>query len=220
MSQVVEPIKARDRNPYPNHMETRVETDSRESVLGERFEQALVFAAREHRLQRRSGDGGIPYIGHLLGVCALVIEDGGDEDEAIAALLHDAVEDQGGEAMLARIRDEFGERVAYIVLACSDTTEEPKPPWKKRKVAYLDHLETASANVLRVSLADKLFNARAILRDYLVLGDKVWARFKEGRVGQLWYYRALADAFARVAPGSRSRELSEVVDELERHIAR
>lgn len=186
--------------------------------LGERFHQALLFAAQTHRTQRRKGSG-TPYVAHLLGVCSLVIEDGGDEDEAIAALLHDAVEDQGGEPMLAQIRERFGERVADIVLACSDTTVEPKPPWQERKEAYLTHLVDAPPSVLRVSLADKLYNARAILGDYLEIGDEVWKRFRAGRDSQLWYYRALADAFSAAAPGRLARELTETVDELERATA-
>src|SRR5262249_24581808 len=131
--------------------------------LGERFEEALRFAAATHRSQVRKGSG-IPYVGHLLGVCSLVIEDGGDEDEASAALLQDADEDQGGERMLDEIRRRFGDVVAAIVAACSDTFESPKPPWKARKQSYLEHLDNQSESVLRVSLADKLFNARAILR--------------------------------------------------------
>ena len=145
-------------------------------VLSERFEQALQFAAATHRTQVRKGSG-IPYVGHLLGVCSLVIEDGGSEDEAIAALLHDAAEDQGGQPMLDEIRERFGDHVAGIVAACSDTIESPKPPWRARKEAYLEHLEHQPESVLRVSLADKLFNARAILRDYLVVGDELWSRF-------------------------------------------
>ncbi|MGO9753823.1 MAG: HD domain-containing protein [Solirubrobacteraceae bacterium] len=184
-------------------------------VLGERFEQALQFAAATHRSQVRKGSG-IPYVGHLLGVCSLVIEDGGDEDEAIAALLHDAAEDQGGEAMLEEIRTRFGDHVADIVAACSDTFATPKPPWQARKQTYIDHLEDQPEPVLRVSLADKLFNARAILRDYLVVGDQIWDRFKAGRDGQLWYYRELADRFSRRLPGRMAAELAEVVDELER----
>ena len=133
-----------------------------------------------HRDQRRKGTE-IPYIGHLLGVCSLVIEDGGTEDEAIAALLHDAAEDQGGEQTLERIRAEFGDHVAEIVRACSDTLEDPKPPWRTRKEAYLAHLDEQPAPVLRVSLADKLFNARAILRDYLSVGDELWQRFNGRR---------------------------------------
>lgn len=184
-------------------------------VLGERFEQALRFAAATHRSQVRKGSG-IPYVGHLLGVCSLVIEDGGDENEAIAALLHDAAEDQGGETMLAEIRTRFGDQVATIVAACSDTFETPKPPWRERKQSYIAHLDGEPESVLRVSLADKLFNARAILRDYLLSGDDVWSRFKAGRDGQLWYYRKLADCFAERLPGRMAVELAEVVDELER----
>ncbi len=172
-------------------------------MLGERFEQALQFAAATHQSQARKGSG-IPYVDHLLGVCSLVIEDGGDEDEAIAALLHNAAEDQGGESMLDEIRRRFGDRVAAVVAACSDTFESPKPPWKLRKESYIDHLDVQSKSVLRVSLADKLFNARAILRDHLIVGDDVWTRFQSGRDGQLWYYRQLADRSPRFCrPGWR-----------------
>jgi (p)ppGpp synthase/HD superfamily hydrolase len=184
-------------------------------VLGERFEQALQFAAETHRTQARKGSG-IPYVGHLLGVCSLVIEDGGSEDEAIAALLHDAAEDRGGERMLAEIRTRFGDHVAEIVAACSDTFETPKPPWQERKQTYIDHLDAQPEPVLRVSLADKLFNARAILRDYLLVGDHVWSRFKAGRDGQLWYYSRLAGRFTELLPGRMAIELAEVVDELTR----
>jgi (p)ppGpp synthase/HD superfamily hydrolase len=184
-------------------------------VLGERFEGALEFAAATHRTQVRKGSG-IPYVGHLLGVCSLVIEDGGSEDEAIAALLHDAAEDRGGERMLAEIRTRFGDNVADIVAACSDTFEMPKPPWQERKQTYIEHLDSQPEAVLRVSLADKLFNARAILRDYLVVGDQIWDRFKAGRDGQLWYYRELADRFSRLLPGRMAVELTEVVQELDR----
>jgi (p)ppGpp synthase/HD superfamily hydrolase len=184
-------------------------------VLGDRFEQALQFAAATHRTQIRKGSG-IPYIGHLLGVCSLVIEDGGGEDEAIGALLHDAAEDHGGQAMLDQIKDRFGERVATIVEGCTDTLESPKPPWCERKRAYIEHLKSEPEAVLRVSVADKLFNARAILRDYLVVGDALWDRFKTGRRGQLWYYRQLADQFNVLQPGRMAGELNEVVDELER----
>jgi (p)ppGpp synthase/HD superfamily hydrolase len=184
-------------------------------VLGERFEDALAFAARIHRSQLRKG-GEIPYVGHLLGVCSLVIEDGGSEDDAIAALLHDAVEDQGGDAMLAEIRDRFGAAVADIVLACSDTTETPKPPWRARKEAYLAHLDDAPISVLRVSLADKLYNARAILSDYELEGERVWQRFnrRAGRDGQLWYYDELATRFSELYPSPMAIELREVVNEL------
>jgi hypothetical protein len=201
----------------------RMATESREPqasdhVLGERFERALQFAAMTHRAQVRKGSD-IPYVGHLLGVCSLVIEDGGSEDEAIAALLHDAAEDQGGERMLGEIRERFGIQVADIVAACSDTFETPKPPWRERKQAYIEHLDGEPEPVLRVSLADKLFNARAILRDYLTVGEELWDRFRSGRDGQLWYYRQLSDRFNVLLPGRMAVELTEVVDELERMAA-
>ncbi len=179
--------------------------------LGGRFDNALVFAVRKHRTQVRKGSE-VPYAGHLLGVCSLVIEDGGSEDEAIAALLHDVVEDQGGELVLEEVRAQFDEQVAAIVLACSDTTVDPKPPWRERKEAYLAHLTAASLSTLRVSLADKLYNARAILRDRREVGDAVWDRFNTGRDGQLWYYGALADAFVDLRPGPMATELTETVD--------
>jgi (p)ppGpp synthase/HD superfamily hydrolase len=196
-------------------MNQDLDSRPRRIELGERFEDALQFAATTHRLQRRKGSD-VPYMGHLLGVCSLVIEDGGDEDEAVAALLHDAAEDQGGETMLVEIGQRFGGRVADIVAACSDTLKEPKPEWRDRKETYLRHLEHQPDSVLRVSVADKLFNARAILRDYLQVGDELWSRFRTGRDGQLWYYRGLADRFSTLLPGRMATELSEVVAELER----
>ena len=193
------------------------ESESCYQILGERFEDALQFAAGAHRTQVRKGSG-IPYVGHLLGVCSLVIEDCGSEDEVIAALLHDAVEDQGGHNMLEHIRARFGDQVAQIVEACSDTMENPKPPWRTRKETYLEHLAHQSQSALRVSLADKLFNARAILRDYRVVGDEIWARFRTGQDDQLWYYRQLADRFTTLLPSPMATELSEVVDELEKAV--
>jgi (p)ppGpp synthase/HD superfamily hydrolase len=128
---------------------------------GERFERALVFADRAHAGQPRKsgGETAIPYISHLLGVCSLVIEAGGSEDEAIAALLHDAAEDQGGEEMLDRIEAEFGPDVRRVVDACSDTLEQPKPPWRARKESYIAKLASKRDDELRVSLADKVHNA-------------------------------------------------------------
>jgi (p)ppGpp synthase/HD superfamily hydrolase len=184
-------------------------------MLGKRFQKALQFAAKTHQKHPRKGSGH-PYVGHLLGVCALVIEDGGTEDEAIAALLHDAAEDRGGKRMLAKIRKRFGDDVAAIVEALSDTLERRKPDWHPRKERYIAHLEHQPTSVLRVSLADKLFNARATLRDYLCDGDEIWSRFKTGREGQLWYYGALAEIFKRRLPGRMASELDEVVGELKR----
>lgn len=183
--------------------------------LSQRFEEALVFANQLHATQTRKGSGA-PYVSHLLAVTSLVIEAGGDEDTAIAALLHDGPEDQGGRETLAIIRERFGDRVADIVSACSDTFESPKPPWKKRKRAYLDHLPHATPDTLLVSCADKLHNARAILRDYRDCGEELWQRFNGGKEGTLWYYRELVEQFGRTSvPPILLSELALVVDELE-----
>ncbi len=183
--------------------------------LSARFERALVYAFQLHRNQTRKGTN-TPYIAHLLGVAALVIEDGGDEDQAIAALLHDAVEDQGGLATLEKIRAEFGDRVARIVEGCTDAVTLPKPPWRRRKEVYLNHLAEAPAEVRRVSLADKLNNARSILADLRQIGDDVWKRFNGGKEGTLWYYRSLVSIFREEVDGRMVIELNEVVNEIER----
>jgi GTP pyrophosphokinase len=182
--------------------------------MSERFEHALLYAARLHVLQRRKGSGA-PYVAHLLGVASLVLEHGGDEDEAIAALLHDAVEDQGGAATREEIRRRFGERVAAIVDGCTDTDQTAKPPWRERKEAYLAHLPTASASVRLVSAADKLYNARSIVSDLRRVGDAVWERFRGGRDGTLWYYRSLVVAFQAAGASPLVDELAQVVAELE-----
>jgi (p)ppGpp synthase/HD superfamily hydrolase len=174
-----------------------------------------VLACELHTGQVRKGSEGIPYVGHLLGVASIVIEDGGDEDEAIAALLHDAPEDQGGKATLDRIRAEYGKRVGEIVEACTDTLENPKPPWRERKERYIAHLEAAPEGVLRVSLADKVHNARAILADYREVGEELWSRFRGTREESLWYYRTLAVLFSRRRPGPLADELRRTVDEIE-----
>jgi hypothetical protein len=182
--------------------------------LGPRFDRALALARQLHSTQVRKGTE-IPYISHLMGVASLVLEDRGDEDEAIAALLHDAVEDQGGQATLRRIRQLFGDRVARIVDACSDTDVVPKPPWRERKEAYLAHLKDPELpdGAIRVSLADKLHNARAILFD-LRAGHDVFARFSAGPQDQHWYYDALATAFSEVTDSPMVEELRRVIDEL------
>jgi (p)ppGpp synthase/HD superfamily hydrolase len=176
-----------------------------------RFLDALTFASHLHRAQTRKHTD-IPYVSHLLSVAGLVIEYGGSEDEAIAALLHDAVEDQGGEATLATIHDRFGERVAAIVSACTDSTEQPKPPWRPRKEAYLAHIRTADAGARLVSASDKLHNARAIVSDLRAHGAEVWQRFSASPRDVLWYYRGLVNAF--VAAGGPAR----VVEELDRTV--
>lgn len=186
--------------------------------LNSRFEEALVLAARLHAHQKRK-DKDLPYISHLLAVTALVFEDGGDEDEVIAALLHDAAEDQGGLRTLHEIRSRFGERVAAIVEGCSDTFTLPKPPWQERKQAYLEHLRTAPAEVRRVSLADKLHNARTILADLETDGQVVWKRFNGGKQGSLWYYRTLLEIFQSGPDSHMLREFTRVMAEIEKHNA-
>ena len=151
----------------------------------------------------------VPYVTHLLAVAAIVGENGGTEDEVIAALLHDAVEDQGGAATREEIRKRFGNSVAIIVDGTTDTDVIPKPPWQERKRNYVAHVSGASRSVRLVSAADKLHNARSILRDLRTEGEVTWQRFSAGREDQLWYYRALVDAF-RTAGGT-----DEIVDELE-----
>jgi len=187
-------------------------------MYGSRFEDALGYAARLHRQQERKG-AGVPYVTHLLAVAAIVGEQGGSEDEAIAALLHDAVEDQGGQPRLEEIRARYGEAVAEIVWGCTDADTVPKPPWRERKVLYVAHLEEASPSIRLVSSADKLHNARSILMDYRLLGADLWDRFTGGREGTLWYYRALADTFLQLAPGPLADELARTVGEIERLVA-
>ncbi len=183
-------------------------------VLGERFDRALLRAHRYHRDQVRKGVE-TPYFGHLLGVASIVVDEGGDEDEAIAALLHDAPEDQGGEATLEEIEAEFGPKVAHIVHHLSDTFEDPKPPWQVRKEDYLASLrEESDRSVLRVSIADKLHNARSINLDLAEHGESVWADFKGGREGSLWYYNALADIYDRSFPGVLADEFRRTVERM------
>jgi (p)ppGpp synthase/HD superfamily hydrolase len=154
----------------------------------------------------------------LLAVAALVLESGGDEDDAIAALLHDPAEDQGGTARLENVLDRFGERVSDIVVDCTDTLEDPKPDWYERKKTYLAHLPAASASVRRVALADKLHNARCILADLRAVGDRVWHRFNAGKERQFWYYRRLVEVFRRTGADGMAHELDRVVSELEQAV--
>jgi len=184
-----------------------------DKVLGPRYLDAFGYAARLHARQVRKGSG-IPYLTHLMSVSALVLEDGGDEDEAIAGLLHDAVEDQGGQATLEEIRSRYGEKVARIVEACTDSHEVPKPPWRERKERYLAHLRHAPADVRRVSAADKLHNARSILSDYRAHGEAVFDRFTAKKNDTFWYYSSLVAAFQEAGGGRLVSELQRVVDEL------
>ena len=184
-------------------------------LLTQRFEDALTFAARLHARQKRKGSD-IPYVSHLMAVAGLVLENGADEDTAIAALLHDAIEDQGGAKMREEIRRRFGDRVTAIVDGCTDAETIPKPPWRARKEAYVAHIAHADAATRLVSAADKLHNARAILADYRVLGEKLWKRFSGGKDGTLWYYRALSETYRRAGGNPLTEELDRVVAEIER----
>jgi (p)ppGpp synthase/HD superfamily hydrolase len=187
-------------------------------TLTRRFEQALRFATRRHAGQIRKGTG-TPYVSHLLSVAALVLESRGDEDLVIAALLHDVVEDCGGEPMLREVRRRFGKRVADLVEGCTDSDATPKPPWRERKQQYIQRLGTADAATRLVSVADKLHNARSILADYREIGEPLWQRFQGKREGTLWYYRALLGEFRRKHPNRLVDELERVVSELEAVVA-
>ncbi len=183
-------------------------------TYGERFDEALLYASRLHQDQTRKGTH-TPYINHLLAVAAIVGENGGTEDEVIAALLHDGPEDQGGEERLEDIRSRFGDEVANIVDGCTDTYEEPKPAWRPRKKAYVARMASAPASVRLVSSADKLHNARSILADLRAIGEDLWDRFTGGKEGTLWYYRALVEAYAEAGANPVVEELDRVVHEIE-----
>lgn len=186
-------------------------------MLSNRFTQALVYAKELHDTQTRKGSN-IPYLAHLLGVASIALEYGANEDEAIAALLHDAIEDQGGPPTGAEIRRRFGDTVADIVEGCTDGDSNPKPPWRKRKEAYIAHIPTASPSVRLVSAADKLYNAWSILKDYRVLGESVWQRFKGGgKEGTLWYYRSLVTALRQ---GESIAQLTPLINELDRVVTK
>lgn len=183
-------------------------------ILSVKFEQALQYATLIHAGQYRKQTS-IPYISHLLAVAGIALEYGATEEEAIGALLHDAGEDAGGEGRIEDIRLRFGPAVAAIVAGCTDTTATPKPPWRKRKEDYIAHIPRAPASVRLVSAADKLHNARSILRDFRREGEKLWARFNGGRES-LWYYRALVTAFQQAGSNELVEELDRVVSEIER----
>ena len=186
-------------------------------MLSQRFTQALIFATELHADQKRKGSG-VPYIAHLLAVSSIVLDYGGNEDEAIAALLHDAIEDQGGATTREAIRQRFGDDVTAIVDGCTDSDFTPKPPWKERKLKYIAHIPLVSNSVRLVSAADKLHNARTILQDYRIIGEEIWTRFKAGKEGSLWYYRALVNAFYQCGKNPLIEELDRVVTEIEKII--
>ena len=187
-------------------------------ILSTRFQDALTYAAELHKEQLRKGSD-VPYVAHLLAVASIALQQGASENEAIAALLHDAVEDQGGAATREEIRKRFGEEVALIVDGCTDTDVTPKPPWRQRKEAYIRHVRDASESVRLVSASDKVDNARAILRDYRQHGEQVWDRFKGGKAGILWYYRSLIEAFTAAGTNPLVEELDRIVSEIERMAA-
>jgi (p)ppGpp synthase/HD superfamily hydrolase len=196
--------------PLPHRLAKR----GKVPVFSKRFLFALGYAARVHGRQIRKRTER-PYIGHLLGVASIVIEYGGDEDMAIAALLHDAVEDQGGLPRLREIRKKFGKRVAHIVDGCTDAYTEPKAPWLDRKRDYISRVAGENQEVRLVSAADKLSNARESLHELRVHGESVFERFAGKKVGTLWYYRELISAFRRAGSNPLVEELDRVVGELE-----
>lgn len=182
--------------------------------LSGRFENAMVYAARLHRGQVRKGTG-IPYISHLISVAGIALDYGADEDEAIAALLHDAIEDQGGDRTRQEIGRRFGPEVVKIVNGCTDAEVQPKPPWRERKEAYIEHLKHAPRSVRLVSAADKVHNARSILKDYRETGEALWGRFNGGKEGTLWYYRSLVAVFRSIPDVPMVDELDRIVTEIE-----
>ena len=182
-------------------------------ILGPRLQRAFRYAAEKHAGQTRKQTA-VPYLSHLMAVASLALEAGGDEDMAIAALLHDVVEDCGGMPRLREIRKQFGPRVAKIVEGCTDSFVEPKPEWLHRKKDYLREVKHANAETRLVSASDKLHNVRTILADYRQDGEAIWKRFTGKREGTLWYYRALSDEYQR-RPNRITRELEIAVSELE-----
>jgi (p)ppGpp synthase/HD superfamily hydrolase len=186
--------------------------------LGTRLRSAFRYAAEKHEGQARKQTS-VPYLSHLMAVASLVLEAGGDEEMAIAALLHDVVEDCGGMPRLREVRKLFGDRVAKIVEGCTDSFGDPKLEWKQRKSDYLEHVTHADIETRLVSAADKLHNVRTILTDYRQDGEDIWMRFSGKKDGTLWYYRALSDEFQR-GSNRLARELATVVSELEKTVSK
>lgn len=188
-------------------------------AVGKRFRDALMWAAELHEDQSRKG-GDVPYVAHLLGVAAVVLEHGGSEDTAIAALLHDALEDQAHKITEGEISARFGETVERIVIECSDGTPEEQQDrsherWYARKKKYIAEIAHKSDGALMVSMADKLYNIRSMLEDYRAEGDVLWRRFTTGREGNLWYYAAMVEAYEqRVGRTRLWGELARTVAEM------
>lgn len=208
---VARPSKLRSAKLGPAKLPS---TGPRPTKLGPKLKQAFSYAAKWHAGQTRKATT-VPYLSHLMAVASLVLEAGGDEEMAMAALLHDVVEDCGGMPRLREIRKQFGARVARIVEGCTDSFGEPKPDWIERKRGYLEEVTHADAETRLVSASDKLHNVRTILADYRKDGDAIWARFNGKKEGTLWYYRALSDEYART-PNRITRELELAVRELDR----
>ena len=185
--------------------------------LTQRFDDALRFAHDLHREQLRKGNGSA-YFGHLLGVASIVLDDGGSEDEAIGALLHDAAEDQGGREQLENIRAKFGDAVAKIVEDCTDSWEAPKQPWLERKRQYVAHARHLGPSSLRVAAADKVHNAYAILRDLRNDGDRVWDRFNAPADDVVAYYESIVRALRQAGGGKLVEELERIVKGIQREM--
>jgi (p)ppGpp synthase/HD superfamily hydrolase len=185
-------------------------------TLSKRFDDAFQFASDLHRTQTRKSSG-TPYIAHLMAVAAIALEYGATEGEAIAALLHDAVEDQGGPPVLAEIRTRFGDDVAAIVDGCTDTDQVHKPSWWPRKERFIERLASAPYSVRLVVGADKLHNVQSVLADYRRYREDLWSHFTGGKGGTLWFYRAVGDTLRQVARPDET-EMSRLLDEIERNV--
>ncbi len=185
--------------------------------LTTRFDEAFSYAHEAHNAQMRKNTT-VPYLAHLMGVASIVLDDGGSEDEAMAALLHDAAEDAGGRARLDDIRQRFGDAVAQIVEDCTDSWSQPKEPWAERKRQYVEHARSLAPASLRVSAADKVHNAYAILRDLRNVGDDVWTRFNASPDDVLAYYQGLVRAYREAGGGRLVDELERIVRGIEREL--
>ena len=184
-------------------------------MLTERIDEAFALANDIHQKQKRKRTT-IPYLSHLMSVSALVLEYGGDEEQAIAALLHDSLEDGEDPVLISSvIFNMFGERVLKIVKECSDTEVQPKPPWKERKEIYLNHLEKISDDALIVSICDKLHNLGSIVKDFKIIGDEIFERFKGKKEGTIWYYTSLHQKYVLILDKRPSDQLKNAVNEIE-----
>lgn len=182
-------------------------------MLGPRFDDALQYTSSLHRLQTRK-ESPVPYVAHLMTVCALVLENGGDENQAIAALLHDGPEDQGGEATLSEIRSRFGGDVADLVAACGEPLELVKREWRERKEGFLAHVASQHRRAVAIIAADKVHNARSIVQDHAVVGAEIFRRFNGGEAGTKWYYEQLSATLRPIAPRPLAEELSELAKKI------